>query len=50
LSLVLSSAPDAKLAKVLTAEAACCHYLDAERELEPHAEREPVVVEAGCQD
>jgi hypothetical protein len=33
LLLVLPAAQDAKPAEVLTAAAACCHYLDAEREL-----------------
>jgi hypothetical protein len=48
LSQTVPAAPDAKLAEVQTAEAACCHYLDAERELAPHAEREPMAVEADC--
>jgi hypothetical protein len=52
LSMVFPVAPDAKPAAVLTAAAACCHYLDAEREpnaeREPSAEQEPMTVEAGC--
>jgi hypothetical protein len=50
LSPTVPAAQDAKPAEVLTAVAACCHYLDAEQELDPHAEREPLTVEAGCQD
>ncbi|HEX3543779.1 MAG TPA: hypothetical protein VHT31_04560 [Candidatus Acidoferrum sp.] len=46
LSMDFPAAPDAKPAAVLTAAAACCHYLDAERE--PNAEQEPMAVEAGC--
>jgi hypothetical protein len=41
-------APDAKSEQTSVAEAACYQNPDAERELEPHAERAPVAVEVGC--
>jgi hypothetical protein len=46
--MVFPVAPDAKPAEAMIAAVACCHYLDAERELEPNAERETTAVEAGC--